>query len=122
MEKSLSWMPDTTPNQQINKSTHQPINMRKSQTQKIGDVIRDCLNELHIARKLKEVSIVSEWESLMGKTVANRTEKIYIKNRTLFVHVRSSVLKTELLMMRQDIMNRVNENAGETLIDLIVIK
>jgi predicted nucleic acid-binding Zn ribbon protein len=110
------------PGRQVNKSTNQHIGMRKSQTQKIGDVIRDCLNELHIARKLKEVSIVSEWETLMGKTVANRTEKIYIKNRTLFVHVRSSVLKTELLMMRQDIMNRVNENAGETIIDQIVIK
>lgn len=96
--------------------------MRKSQTQKIGDVIKDCLNELQISRKLKEVSIVTQWESLMGKIVANRTDKIYIKNRTLFVHVRSSVLKTELIMMRQDILKRVNENAGESIIDQIVIK
>ncbi len=96
--------------------------MRKSQTQKIGDVIKDCLNELQISRKLKEVSVITQWESLMGKIVANRTDKIYIKNRTLFVHVHSSVLKTELIMMRQDILKRVNENAGESIIDQIVIK
>lgn len=96
--------------------------MRKSQTQKIGDVIKDCLNELQISRKLKEVSVITQWESLMGKIVANRTDKIYIKNRTLFVYVRSSVLKTELIMMRQDIIKRVNENAGESIIDQIVIK
>ncbi len=96
--------------------------MRKSQTQKIGDVIRDCLQDLHIERKLKEVSLVSQWESMMGKTVALRTEKIYIRNRILYIQVTSSVLKNELLMMRQDILNKLNENAGEKLVDQLVIR
>jgi predicted nucleic acid-binding Zn ribbon protein len=91
--------------------------MRKSQTQKIGDVISECLRELHIDRKLKEVSLVSQWESLMGKTVASRTKQIYIKNRILYIQVTSSVMKSELLMMRQDIIARLNENAGEVLIE-----
>jgi hypothetical protein len=96
--------------------------MRKSQTRKIGDVIKDCLNELQIARKLKEVNVVSQWETLMGRTVSSRTDQIYIKNRILYVHVRSSVLKNELIMMRQEILNKLNENAGEQLVDQIVIK
>jgi len=96
--------------------------MRKSQTQKIGDVIRECLHELQIDRKLKEVNLVSQWESMMGRTVALRTDRIYIRNRILYVHVTSSVLKNELLMMRQEIMNKLNENAGEKLIEQIVIR
>src|SRR3972149_9376540 len=75
--------------------------MRKSQTQNIRDVIRDCLNEMRIDRKLKEVQLVSQWESLMGKTVANRTSQIYIRNRVLYIRITSPVLKNELLMMRQ---------------------
>jgi len=96
--------------------------MRKSQTQRISDVISDCLRELNIDRKLKEVNLVSQWEELMGKTVAVRTDRIYIRNGILFIHVTSAVLKNELIMMRQQIIDRLNENAGEKLIESIVIK
>lgn len=96
--------------------------MRKSQTQKIGDVIMDCLRELQIDRKLKEVSLVSQWETMMGRMVALRTDQIYIKNRILYIHVTSSVLKTELMMMRREIVDKLNENAGEKLIENIVIR
>jgi len=96
--------------------------MRKSQTQKLSDVISECLRELQIERKLKEVSIVSQWEELMGRTVAVRTDRIYIRNRILYIHVTSAVLKNELLMMRQQIINKLNENAGEKLVESMVIK
>jgi len=96
--------------------------MRKSQTQKLSDVISECLRELQIDRKLKEVSIVSQWEELMGRTVAVRTDRIYIRNRILYIHVTSAVLKNELLMMRQQIINKLNENAGEKLVESMVIR
>lgn len=96
--------------------------MRKSNTQKLGDVIADCLREMRIEQKLKEVHVVSQWESMMGKTVALRTDRIYIRNRTLYLHVTSSVLKTELLMMRQEIIDKLNENAGEKVVEQIVIR
>ena len=96
--------------------------MRKSQTQIIKDVIRDCLSEMHIDRKLKEVELVAQWESLMGKTVANRTSQIYIRDRVLYLRITSPVLKSELLMMRQVIIDKLNENAGQKLIEQIVIR
>jgi len=96
--------------------------MRKSHTQKLGDVIRECLHDLRIERKLKEVHLVSQWEAMMGRTVASRTDRIYIRNRILYIHVTSSVLKSELLMMRQEIINKLNENAREVLVEQIVIR
>jgi predicted nucleic acid-binding Zn ribbon protein len=96
--------------------------MRKSNTRKIGEVILECLRDMQIERKLKEVNLISQWESLMGRTVAVRTDKIYIRNRILYIHVTSSVLKSELLMMRQDIIDRLNENAGELMVEQIVIR
>jgi hypothetical protein len=96
--------------------------MRKSQTRKIDAVIREFLNEANLDKKLKEVHLVSEWESLMGKMVSSRTSSIYIRNRTLFVHVTSPVLKSELIMMRHDIIERLNEIAGESLVEQLVIR
>lgn len=96
--------------------------MRKSNTQPIHEVIQELLRELKIDRKLKEVGIVSEWESLMGKTVAVRTSNIYIRNRVLYVNVTSSVLRNELLMMRNDIIKKLNERAGEVVVEQMVVR
>jgi predicted nucleic acid-binding Zn ribbon protein len=96
--------------------------MRKSNTLPIVDVIREYLKEMNIDQKLKEVGIVSQWEKLMGKTVAVRTSQIYIRNHILYIHVTSSVLKNELLMMRQAIIEKINEKAGERVVEQIVIK
>jgi len=96
--------------------------MRKSQTQKISDVISECLRELNIDRKLKEVNLVSQWEELMGKTVASRTDRIYVRNGVLYLHVTSAILKNELIMMRNQIISRLNETAGERLIESIMIR
>ena len=96
--------------------------MRKSNTQPIEQVIREFLRDNHIEQKLKEVSIVSQWESLMGRMVAVRTSEIYIRNHILYIRVTSSVLKNELMMMRQEIIDRINEHAGEKLVEKIVIK
>jgi predicted nucleic acid-binding Zn ribbon protein len=96
--------------------------MRKSNTQPIHEVIQELLRELNIDRKLKEVGIVGEWESLMGKTVAVRTSRIYIRNRILYVNVTSSVLRSELLMMRNDIIKKLNERAGEVVVEQMVVR
>jgi predicted nucleic acid-binding Zn ribbon protein len=96
--------------------------MRKSNTQPIENVIREYLKEMNIDQKLKEVGIVSQWEKLMGKTVAVRTSQIYIRNHILYIHVTSSVLKNELLMMRQAIIEKINEEAGERIVEQIVLK
>jgi hypothetical protein len=96
--------------------------MRKSNTQKINDILKEYIEHMMIGRKLKEVSIVHSWEDLLGKTVASRTKSIYIKNKVLFVELSSSVVRNELMMIRQDIINRMNEKAGEKIIEKIVLK
>lgn len=96
--------------------------MRKSNTQPIGDVLKEYLKTLKIGGRIKEMHIVNHWEDLMGKAVANRTRSVYIKNKTLFVYLKSSVLRNELNMMRQAIMDKLNEQAGEKIIDKMVIR
>lgn len=96
--------------------------MRKSNTQKLGEVVREYLHQMMIEGKLKEVGIVRSWEELMGKAVATRTKNIYIKNKTLFIELKSSVLRNELFMMRQSIIDKINERAGEVVIEKMVVK
>ena len=96
--------------------------MRRNETRPIGEVIKECLDEWNINQTLKEKRLVSQWGDIIGKTVAVRTKQVYIKDRTLFIHMTSSVARNELLMMRQAILEKMNETAGEKLIDSIVIR
>ena len=96
--------------------------MRRSNTQKLQEVIKEYLQQSKIDKKLLEVQLINSWEEIVGKEIARRTDKIYIKNNKLFAHFRSSVVRNELLMHRETIRTRLNEKAGEELIKEIVLK
>lgn len=96
--------------------------MRRNNTQSLAEVLRDYVSEMRIDRKLKEVDAVQSWESVLGKTISHYTRNIYLSKGILFVELSSPVVKNELLMMREDIRIRLNEQAGEEVITRIVFK
>ena len=75
-----------------------------------------------IETKLKEVDVVQSWEELLGKTIAHYTRKVSLKNKVLFVEINSSVVKNELFMMREEIRRKLNEKAGEEMVNKIIFK
>jgi hypothetical protein len=96
--------------------------MRRSKTQKIDDLIRQVLKENNLDGRLKEYELIHSWEKVIGKTVANATTEIYIRNRKLFVKVRSSVIRNELLMIREGLMRALNREVQANIIDEIIVR
>ena len=96
--------------------------MRRSNTQKIDDLIRQVLKENNLDGRLKEYELVNSWEKVIGKSVANATTDIYIRNRKLFVKVRSSVIRNELLMIREGLVRALNREVRANIIDDIVVR
>ena len=95
--------------------------MRKTNTQKIDEVINEYLDSINLKSKMKEARIAGYWEEIMGKTIANKTTNIYLKQKNLYVYVNSSVLRNELMMMREKIINLLNEKMEDNMIDKIVL-
>lgn len=96
--------------------------MRRSNTQKLSDILKEYVKEVRIEHKLKEVDVVQSWENLLGKTIAHYTRNIYIRKKILFVEISSSVVKNELFMMREEIRRKINEKAGEEIVKTIIFK
>ena len=59
---------------------------------------------------------------MVGDYMASLTREIYIKNRTLFVHIDSSVVRNELLLAKPMLIKRLNDENGGDIIDDIVIR
>ena len=96
--------------------------MRKNNTEKIGKVIQDYIEALDVKGKLKEVRMIRSWEEIVGKTIAKKTDNIYIKDGKLFVEMNSSVARNELSILKSSLISRLNEKAGDTIISDIIIR
>jgi len=94
--------------------------MRKANDKSIKDAIEQMLNVYKIKQKFDETSVVAHWARFVGAPVANRTKKIYVSQKRLFVQIESSVVKNELLMMKEQIITKINEEAGVLLIEDII--
>lgn len=96
--------------------------MRRSKTISLAEALKDYIREMNLEGKLNEAGVINSWEDTVGRAIASRTSKIYIRDKVLYVHLNSSVVRNELLMLRQALMEKLNAKAGTEVIKDIVLK
>lgn len=96
--------------------------MRRSNTQKLSEVLRDYIEQNNLNKKLTEVELIASWEQVVGRTIARYTESLKMSNGTLFVKTSSPALRSELVMMKEQLKARLNEHAGSTIVNDIVFR
>ncbi len=96
--------------------------MRRSKTISLAEAIKDYIREMKLDGKLVEINLINSWEEIVGKAISSRTSKIYIRDHILYVHLNSSVVRNELLMVREALREKLNERAGSEVIKEIVLK
>ncbi len=96
--------------------------MRRSKTISLAEAMQDYIKEMNLGPGLREISLLQSWESMVGKAISNRTSKIYIKDKVLFVHLKSPVVRNELMMIREALREKLNREAGEEIVKEIVLK
>lgn len=96
--------------------------MRRSDTQKIDKIIDAYLRQTGVGKKLKEIELINSWEEVVGISVAKRTNNMYIKNKRLFVYIESSIVKNELMMLKDSLVNALNNKVKERVIEDIVLR
>lgn len=90
---------------------------RTSNEAPLKDVIDRWLKAYRLDGKMKEMDIIDSWPEMMGTAVANRTQKITIKNKTLYLKMESAVMRGELSHGKQVIIERINQKAGFEMIN-----
>jgi predicted nucleic acid-binding Zn ribbon protein len=96
--------------------------MRRSNDQKLSEVIRELLKAYRLDNKLNEVRLIKSWDEVVGKMISKHTKNLYIKRRTLFVTLDSPALKNELSFARTKIIEALNKEVGEEVIEEIVFR
>ena len=94
---------------------------KEGNTKHIGQAIQQLLSTYHIKSKFDEANLVSSWERLVGKPIAKRTKKVYIRNKVLFVELDSPSLKHDLKLHKSKILDILKKEFGNDAVHEIVL-
>ena len=97
--------------------------MLKRNAQQLNDILLEFFNENpELKTSVAEHRAVSAWRELLGEGVAHYTKNVYFKRNVLHVQLSSSVLRAELIMNKQNLIDRLNEYAEMEVVKDIVIR
>lgn len=69
---------------------------------------------------MNQTTVMDSWGRLLGKTVSARTEKLFMRNKTLYVKLNSAPLRHELTMGKSKLINLLNKEFKEPVVEDII--
>lgn len=86
----------------------------------LKEAIQELLDTYRLGGKLNETRLMGKWNEVVGKIIASHTKNLYISNKKLFVTVDSSVIRSELMYSKDNLIRRLNKTVGcEVITDII---
>ena len=82
----------------------------------IKDLVMQNLRENGLETPLLQKRLIDAWPEVAGSSVARFTREVTIYNQVLYVKLSSPVLRTELSMRRQTLIDKLNHIVGARII------
>ncbi len=88
----------------------------------ISEALDLITKDKRMTKGLTESVIKEKWAEMMGKTIADHTTLLYVKEGILYLYFNSSVVKNEVNLSKQKVIEIVNETIGEATISDVIVK
>jgi len=95
---------------------------RKPNTLNLKEAIANYVEESGLEHKFDEASIVNIWSEVMGKSIVNRTKKIYLNQGVLHILVDSGPLRNKLFYEQDKVQSLINEKLGKGIVKKVVVR
>ena len=96
--------------------------MRGNNNRAIGDIIRKLMKNPKLAGKLDELDALQAWEEIIGKQICKYVADQKIYKGTLYVKLKSAVVRNELSYKKSEFISQINNRLGKKLLKNIVFK
>ncbi|MFN5069465.1 MAG: DUF721 domain-containing protein [Bacteroidota bacterium] len=87
----------------------------------IKQALDQYMKRFGLQRKVEEIKLVQLWPEIAGEFIARNTSDLQVRDRRLIIRVNSSVIKHQLLISRDTIIQRVNQFMGQEYINDLVL-
>ncbi|RCK73290.1 MAG: hypothetical protein IGBAC_0136 [Ignavibacteriae bacterium] len=96
--------------------------LRKAKIKKLDSAIRDVIKEYGLEEKLKNTSVINLWSEIVGERIAQVTKATRIKDGKLSVNVENSVWRNELIFLKKEIIQKINNRFKEEIVKDIIFR
>jgi predicted nucleic acid-binding Zn ribbon protein len=96
--------------------------MKRRDPQPIGELFDQLFKSPNIAAKIAEGGLPNTWREVVGPIVAEYTRQVRFVQGTLYVHVTSAVIRSELMMQRDALVRAINARAGIEIVKQVVVQ
>ena len=74
--------------------------------------MRVIIRQNGLETPLMQRRLVESWDEVVGEIIAKYTTEKYIRNQDLCVHIENPALRSEVSMMKTDLIRKLNNAAG----------
>lgn len=95
--------------------------MRNTNQQSLKEVIEQFLKESNLDGGMAVTRLNAVWDQIVGPDIAAHTKKLELKNGRLFIHLDSSVARSELHYSKVSIMEKVNAYFPKPIVETLIL-
>ncbi len=96
--------------------------MKRTDPKLVGEMFDELFRSPNIAARIAEGYLPDTWREVVGDRVAEMTTQIRLQRGTLYVHVQSSVVRSELMLQREALRMALNNRSRVPIVERLVIK
>ena len=94
--------------------------MFKRDVRQLDNLLAQYLRATGLQTPLLQKRLIEAWPEVMDDVVVKYTGRIYVSNQTLNVEINNSALRAELLMRRNDIVEKLNRHVGAQVVTDVI--
>ena len=95
--------------------------MKQGKTLTMDELVNLYLEQMGLSRQFKERGGVPGLAGCCGGMIASRTKSLRISEGKVFVSFTSSVVKNEILMVKEGLIKALNDRVGDNVVKDIVV-
>jgi len=87
----------------------------------ISQAIQELLKAQHLKPRFDQANVVASWERIVGKSIARRTRRVFVRDKVLFVEMLSPSLKQDLSYNKDQMLELFRKEFGADVVGDIVL-
>tara|TARA_Y100001958_G_C21027174_1_gene401530 strand:- start:253 stop:546 length:294 start_codon:yes stop_codon:yes gene_type:complete len=95
---------------------------KRGEIKNISKVLEDFVSQKHFKVGIDNLRVQEAWVKTMGENIQKYTYNVKFKNGKLYIKLKSSVLKEELIFEKIKVIKLINQELGREYIKELIIK
>lgn len=90
--------------------------MKRKDTKNLGKILTETLQPILANSRYGEIQAMDLWKNCFPETLQPFLGECFVKNKILYVKIKSSVLAHEVQNQRRSLIQKINSTIGQTVI------